>query len=86
MRKLQGTLVIAVLAIGCEAEAPEVPEIENPADTAEGCRVVGGRVVVDPGDGSGACAPGELVIGRPSGFIEGAYCCRPLVVTPPRLP
>jgi hypothetical protein len=74
MRKLEGMLVVAALVAGCEAEEPETV---GPADTVEGCKAVGGRVVVDPGDGTGACGPGEDVVGRPKGFLEGAFCCRP---------
>lgn len=48
--------------------------------SADDCSALGGRVILDPGDGSTlreGCAAGEELLGSVKFGIEGAICCKP---------
>jgi hypothetical protein len=73
MSRLAGTILFALLIAGCGSDKPPAAA---PIETKEACQAAGGRLATDIGDGSGGCAPGEEMIGKVKGTIEGGFCCR----------
>ncbi len=62
---------------GSVAMAPETSVAVIPWMSFDECRTAGGRLRLDPGDGSvRGCELGEILIGRLRGAIEGGYCCK----------
>jgi hypothetical protein len=48
---------------------------EDRPRSVDQCDCVGAHLVIDPGDGSASCDPGEATLGRVPFGIEGAMCC-----------
>lgn len=68
MKRLVFVLIFAAFAC-----TPKEPPLLTKAE----CEQKGGTVVTDPGDGSlKDCPAGKQNLGKVSGAIEGALCCK----------
>ena len=77
-------LVLSLFLVGCSNQPTNVtaegekPIITNGQISSEDCRLAGGEVLWDPGDGSiyekDLCGPDREQLGIPEGY-EGGICC-----------
>lgn len=71
LRSVLSFLAIGAAVAGCSSA--------DEAMSAEDCSAMGGKLIVDPGNGSTSrdgCAAGQELLGSVKFGVEGAICCK----------